>query len=472
MLKLRKSRSFKAVAMFLAILILHTSCSPDNMPQPNECPPVDLSYVDNAQVAEQFERMMEYATTIDRQEDFTTFAEYYETLYGESDKATEYIDTFEAESRKYGNLGFEGYVNDSEYISNDLKAYVTNYAQELDLFLTNQQPDLAEFTIFMNSEIDQVASSNLCDGDQDIMRLYLASSQGYANWFYNNIPQTTDLGSVQLRGCNWYQAILCGLTALIVGGVVFVVVGAVVLIATVFFDGREVTGGEKESLAVLAGFALGIHVGINVYEWCCRMFDEDDQECRPPTGSSYIAVDCNQFSYRVFGPSYYGTTQWDNVNTNPASTITPFPVIGINIPDYGEISEIAATIACVQNAETVHIYSWDDALTFESGESYFPLAWNSQPPFSYNFGGDGIGIEGDYDDANIIHASLLTPNTNELTYSWHVNFPHEIIGGGNADDNWVTIRITTDNPNLTTGVTVTNTCTGESNSLSQTTLIQ
>ena len=486
MFKLRKSNFTKFLCLILAFSLFYISCSTEYVSSQTGCSQIVIGEIDSNAIVDGFEKMLDYARSVDQQEDYTTYAEFHKTLYGESEQATAYVNAFESESSKYVTLGFEGYVNDDNHLSGELKSYLINYSQNLLSFLNTSHPDLPTFTQYLIGQKTAVETSNMCSEDKDLMSLYLSASQGYANWYYkhysyNNSVQTE--GNVELRGCNFFEAIGCGLLALIVGAIVFVVAGVVVLLASIIFtdsDGNStrVTGDDQINLAALAGFALGIYVGIKIYKWCCGRDEVPEQECFAPTGSSYIQTDCNQFVYRIFGPSNYGATEWgpqecQNENTNPLSAITPTPRFQFSVPAFGDPSTICARVSCLSNGTTVEIFEWGpETMTFVSDVDYFPMLWVNAPPQTFTYQSYTNIPDGDIVFENLIYASVNTPSTDVMTYNWTINNPHIIVSGGGSNDNFATIKLTTPNIDLTTLVTATNTCLIETESLLVKTIIQ
>ena len=152
MKRIRKSLTVKFLCIFLAINFLYISCSPDTIVTSNGCTTLlfDLSSLGN--IPNNFETMLELARTLDYQEGFTTYAEYYEAIYGESEDPDGIVAAIESESAKYTDLGFDQYVLDNEDMSTALANYLIAYAGELTTYLNNQQPDLDEFKSFIASE--------------------------------------------------------------------------------------------------------------------------------------------------------------------------------------------------------------------------------------------------------------------------------------------------------------------------------
>ncbi|MFT6337884.1 MAG: hypothetical protein ACI86M_003187 [Saprospiraceae bacterium] len=129
---------------------MYISCSTDTIAGQNGCSVINNYSIDESQIIENMELMLDYARSVDQQEDFTTFSEFHQTLYGDGEEARQHVAKFEEESDKYTTLGFEGYINNHVDLSEELKNYILTYAQGLTNFLNIEKPDLSQFTEYIN----------------------------------------------------------------------------------------------------------------------------------------------------------------------------------------------------------------------------------------------------------------------------------------------------------------------------------
>ena len=265
----------------------------------------------------------------------------------------------------------------------------------------------------------------------------------------------------QLRSCGFFKAIGCGIFAAIVGIATYSVTNLNLTIANISVNGQPTTEGDQEYIAVLAGLALGIYVGVNLYEWCCGKDEVKKQNCQAPTGSYYRQIDCNRFKYVVFGASRYSNTSWDNNNTDPAQAMTPTPVLRFSVPDIGQQSEIRAMIACVENGNTVEIYPHGKEEIFQTSSGPLQVDWLVAPP-------EKVTLNPDF--ATISPVSVKVPtNAQHLVYDWQISPPNRIQAHPNSSNTEVEF---TQTGRAIIRVTDLDNCTGESQTLSFTTIVE
>jgi len=448
---------------------MYISCSQEPATSQNGCSNIFIETLDDDEVAFHFEQMLNFARTIDNQEDYTTMGEFHQTVFGTGEQATNYVRTFEKEGSKYAQLGFENYVQQSDNFSVGVKSYLTNYSVNLRSYLNDQKPSLEELNNYIDRQKDLLKSKDLCNDDINLLNLYFSISQGYANWYYSHYYDNTE-NALALRSCDFWEAIACRLLSHIVATTVGSVLGSLLLLSEfTVTDGNGNTAPidreDQNAFSVIVALAVGIYVGISVYDWCCKRNEIPEQVCEDPEGVIITQNDCNEFIYRVWGPSSYNATEWNNMNTNPSSINTPTPKLTFSVPSLGDESMMSARITCVGSGSAVSFYAHNNDITFESDTDYFPLEWATSPPNVFI-------LSSDFSFANLITANVNIPTSDAITYSWSVNSPHTIVSGGTANDNFVNIQVNNANIDLVTSVTATNNCSNETESISATTLIQ
>ncbi len=384
----RNSQIAKFIAVFLAFSIFNLSCTSENFninPTSN-CNSVLFDIDGETNTPDQFERALELAQTIKYNNNPVSYGDYHKELFGQGNEALNHVNTFNAEAVKYSNLGYENYLSDvvsRNLMSSDLKLHFMQFSTSLNNFLDSDRVDIDQFKTFLKLQRSSTQNSNLCAGDKDAFTKYLDLAQGYGQFMFNKFPNYDN----SLRDCNLLEAIGCGLLALLVGAVVFVVAGVIVLLATVTVhnpDGTSntMTGKDKENFAAFAGFALGIIAGINVYKWCCGKDEVPEQKCKKPTGSVYTSLGCNDFRVTLFGPSSYGATEWRNTNTNPATATTQTPSLRFSVPNLGSPSTILAPmVACLSSGSSLEIFSYPaESQTFTYNSPTPTIIWGQSPP--------------------------------------------------------------------------------------------
>ena len=466
MVRLRESIPVKFLCLLLATSLMFISCNtgPNNKLILNDCSNITSDYDTETNIELKFEQMLELMRSINHTENFASHEEFHRYVFKDSEGTTEYLNTFQVESDEYKNLGFEGYINSKSEISNDLKTYLIDYSNEMTVFLDINHPSLEETITFFHSKKSELSTTNLCSSDQSLLNFYFELSEGYANYYYKHYDFQE--GLPELRGCNFWRGLACGLLSLAVASIITSIAAVLVTLNFIrVFIKDQLNGGDGEINGFLAAqlslLALGIVVGVSTYLWCCNKDDIEKQICEAPTGATYLQTDCNEFEYRIFGPSNYENTQWNNINTNPINLITPKSILRFSVPEFGNPSSLVATTTCVVDGSTVNVFPWSESVTFESETDVFPLQWNVAPPQSHTF----------QTSNNIINVSVNTsPYSEFLNYTWSVNPPHIITGGGN--DNSISIKIMSSPGFLVTDVQVENTCLNLSESLSAITEIQ
>lgn len=452
MRKFRNSKIAKAICLFMAIAIFNLSCTDYELTI--ECTTVLPQFNDTQDIPDRFENSLEMIRAIGYQHNPESIADYYSQLTTNDDQVSNYTSLFEEESDKYTELGFEDYMDDvydREMISNNLKLEILSFVSEITSFMNTTSPDLYDFKDFIQTEKSTIAESELCPQDKTAYSNYLDLVQGYGQFMYEHYYSTEDFGSLDPRSCGFFEAILCGIAALIVG--IVITAGVIVIITGSLFtvNGNEVTGQDKEDFALLAGLALGITVGVNFYDWCCGKDEIPTQDCSPPTNHYYIEKTCGYYDYTIWGKSKYSATSWTNTNVTPATATTSKPTLQLQVINSGQPSTLEATIACVESGSSVEFFDYDQTLTFVSGTAMFSISWNQSPPSSFDFTARK--------DANFIYISVNGPDAGIYKYTWSISSPHSINGRKEAE---IWIRSGTD---ANVYLTVLNTCTNTSANL-------
>ena len=459
MKKIRKSKLIQLLCITLSITFTYLGCTSSPSGDPVVCSPLEIQSSQPARLADQFESMLELARTVDAQQDASSYQELHEHIFGEEAATAAHFAAVEQEFNNYQSLGFEAYVQSKAEFSDPLKDQLTLYAQELHVFLSTQQPNLAEFTAFTSSQQDLLTGLELCGNDQQIMAHFIALNQGYAQYFYQHYYSDESIQMAEVRGCNFWQALECGAYAVAGGLTLAFLAGAGIKI---IISGMELLPEEQDLIRNLAELATAIYVGITIYDFCCSKYGVEEQECIDISGFTYRQSDCNEFVITLFGPSDYGATEWRNDNTNPSNTITDVPQLRFTVPGFGFASGILAFVSCRQDANTVELFQFGtETLIFKSNNNIFPLEWISAPP--------SIAT---YDPSNFsfpTSVALDVPGSQQYVYSWSISEPHQIEWESNSARALIQFQRVGE---AITTVTVTDNCTGQIETLSATTIIE
>ncbi|MEO1627519.1 MAG: hypothetical protein AAFV25_20375 [Bacteroidota bacterium] len=463
---IRQSIFFRISCLLMAISILIQSCSTTETAQPNNssCHGQPIPFPMTAPIADYFEHTLDLSWSLENYHQYDNFASYYLELYGDNPQAQVHIQLIEEEAASYEALGFEGYVDaklGQGKISPQQKEKLLTFKTELEGFLSSQEPTLSEYTTFLNGQKSQLAQSTLCEKEKELMQFYLELAQGYGQFFYKHY-QVSEAGA-QLRGCNFWRALGCGIWATLVGAVVSG--GSALLFAAQLIDIVSdlffLTDQEAEIVVNLSLLALGIKSGIDVYKRCCDDEPVESQDCFTPTGAVIKQVDCDSIEYTIFGASRYSNTIWGNRNTSPDSAMTEIPTLRFAVPDPSAGSFMRATIACVADERTVEIFNFNRLESFEFDAGPIRLQWETPPP---------AALADDILSRGAFTVSVNSPrDTRHLEYEWSITPPHLI--DSRAGNNTAVIQFLGSGTAETT-VTLTNICTGETATLSATTQIE
>lgn len=438
--------------------------------------------------------------TMDKYGEQSNLEDFLNPIFGEEDQEAQvFINTFNAESQRYKDEGFDDYVLNTTSLSSSLQSKLIEFKDSLEELVLESQPNLQEYQSFISDSRDQFNSSELCAEDKKIASDFLTLNLGHAQYIYQNFykaeysdsSDVDNTANLEIRDCNnFWKKLLCGALGVIVGTVTAVAIAWIlatipISVVVVYAAGSVLPGGgialEETTVeitegvladscpecAVLIAAVIGIYVGVNMTKWCCSWFDkDDDQVCEDPDGAYYRQTNCDEFEYVIFGPSTYTTTNWMNENTDPAIATTPRSRLKFSVPDFGNLSEMIANTTCVQNSSTVFNYPWDEDELFESEDDLFPLEWALAPPADWDY---LDGPESMFD--NTFRASVNTPQTDVYDYIWTINSPHRIVGGG-TDSNYADVWIAAQNINVNITCTAEDLCLNQSDMISGTTIVQ
>ncbi len=387
--RFRKSSFAKITSIILAFIIFTTSCSDtllnDQLPQStnalNNCDKpfygID-NYDEGAHIIENFiyvENDYNLKNSLDTKE------KYYEHYLNHSSDNQSAIDAFALHSSKYKQLGHDGYLNyatNQGIISENVRNYMSNFKFQLDAFINNTHPSFEAFKGYIeNKGLELNSNTLLCDYDKYVVKVYHVTLLGIGKYIYGT--QFTNSS----RSCdNFWQKLICGLSGTTVGVVVGTAVGAWKWVKSIFTgkkDGKEVN--LIEALYQVYKISVDVwEVGTSFYDWCCDTISGSGiEKCGDPTGCWYTSSACNNYDINVVGPGLYTITNWNNGNTNPASTITPTPRLNVTIPNVQLQSIIQGTVLCTdEDGNSTRPFQF-----VRNIGQYYPLAtpfWAVSPP--------------------------------------------------------------------------------------------
>lgn len=473
---LRQNLTVRVFSLVMALAIFNLSCSKDaHLKAP--CRGnlnIELKNLTSTNIASAFENYSYLVTSVVKDKKIENYGGLYTYFYGNSPEALSNVQTFEDESQKYVELGFDGYFLDMQnrgHVSELLKDQLIAFKNDLTVYINSSHPDVDQYVSFIDNYKNNF-NTNLCSEELEFLNNIFEVIKGHGQYFYEKYYDSES----ELKNCTFWQGVLCASLALIV----------TVTISTIFFflsfignvtytdpDGNVIYAeeGSSQGFITLIGFAIGIYAGIKMYDWCCSWFEEGEDlqdSCERPTGHFYKLLDCDEYEYRIFGPSEYGNTEWLNNNTDPEVATTPTPILRFTVPDQGNESQINATVSC-RSDEGIDLFAYNQAITLVSATDDFNLAWQTAPPSNHVLE-QFVTPEGELFTMNsTVQVSVNVPYNGQYNYNWSINSPYVISGSTTSSS---AALVFTGPGTAVTNVTVENVCTGEVQSLSATTTIQ
>lgn len=206
--------------------------------------------------------------------------------------------------------------------------------------------------------------------------------------------------------------------------------------------------------AVVANFAWN-----KVFEWCCDQFD-DPPVCEEISGLNFIALECNYFQVATVGPDddamMWNRDEVDNFIFDREITTT-----GVNFGSAIDVSQPVSVnvIAVCPEPSTIEFPLENFDLGASVDNATFAPSWAIAPPDNINAAGSNTTFD--------IAVNSGTQDVVELNFQTSFGANIEMTGPFTAT---VTIWNST-TPAIVTTATITNTCTGESESISKTTTV-
>lgn len=448
----RNSVLMQFIVMLFTVAIINVSCSKEALDA--QCSTIAGPLINLENVPDSFEDMLELAWAVGDTNQFESLDDYVFEVFEDTPQNHAFVQKMEEEFQSYDENGFVNYITlqtNKGILSGEVKNRMINFSVELEIFMESE-PTLVEFINYLNTKRINVKNSELCNNDKRFLTSYYNLAQGYAQFMWPDEAALANGEEIDIRGCNWYQAIICGIFVLAATVVAITIAAIVGLLIDITINGQKVASGDVDDLAILVGIALAIKFGENLFNWCCDILDGPEQDCQAPTGHFVKTLDCNVFKQTIFGPSTYGDTEWTNDNASPSSIITPTPVLEFQVPNYGEETTLEAVVTCMSGTN-LNLYDYDTEGIYTTEEP-LDLYWTSYPPSTIQLQNGSASYT----------VMVNTPSGLPYEYDWSINSPHTIAAYGNN----ATIYV------YATGLvqinlTVTNTCTGEVDNLSAST---
>jgi len=455
----RKPSFTRILCLFLFTVMFYVGCSPEQSIveeieqveqsiAKSDCSDIELEIRSSLELPNQIESSFKKIQVALNNTKYTTVREYFKDYFNSEPELEVYMKRYEEHIERYKELGFEKYIiseQEKGILSKKLSNYLNKFKIHLEAFFSHKEPTLEQYIKFLAIKKDELKKSELCSKDLDFMNVYLDLIQGYAQFYYKE-KGIIDTGTIAYaKDCEgFWENLGCGSLGITVG-VVTIGVG-------IFVSASQGDSGW-------AWVVGGVWWGINTYNWCCDLDnDDDDVTCEAPTRIDFTYNGCNQVTATIIGTSTYESTVWTNNNTSPSSITTNGPSLTFSVPDHSTVSTLSAVTTCTNSDGGVTSIS--NFSISDTRQLYEPLniTWAELPPNPSHYTPEfsiptasvsGSGISG-----------------NHISYNWSISSPHDISGTGNS------VGIIFREPGTATiNVTVTNTCIGQSQSLTYTTTV-
>ncbi len=386
MLKFQETNYFKGICIFLALSIFNLSCQSSY--QAADCNPISLpiQYDDAQSLSEDVHFALDIATTMQRLDNYSSIGEAFSTLFEDDQNTAHLAATFTNEYEESESLGLNNYL-DSKVNSGILSANLVVELKKLFIDIedfTNQNPTIESYLDFLEA---QKNNTLLCSSDSQFFNGYIDMAISIVSYFYPiGSDALKDPMTSELRGCNWWQNILCISLAVVVFAITFLVVGEEILTPIIFgadvvkYNDITLNESQKEDLLLLLAFVGSFVVAFYAYDLCCPDSGIPEQECQDPTGAVLYSTGCDEHRYVITGPSEYAATQWNNANTIPSNVTTIRAELNFNLETFGDPSQFVALVSCIANANEVELYDWEDELTVSYSPLPVGIEWAYTPP--------------------------------------------------------------------------------------------
>lgn len=355
-------------------------------------------------------------------------------------------------------LGFDGYVNEKQnqgIWSASMKDTLIGIKSEFENFVNSMAPTLEQTISFWTNKITELSTSALCGGEKQKLGIFFHGAIGVAEYFYHSIGQAiVTTNGIEVRGCNFFQVLLCATLSAVVGVASTAVsfVAALVGLEAIgiagevqtFINGVQV---PQEVFAAVVAIITGIVATLHFYTWCCSWFNHHI-DCRKPENVHAFVTGCNEFRLNAWGAGDdVDSYVWNNQNTDPAFAVTQTSFLDVSVPNPGQPSFIDVYVVC-KNATPTDDFK--ETMTLISGNAPCCLSWAVQPPSSAS-SGQTVQV--------VVLANLSGPNV----LSWSVTGPASITSTGAYTAN---VTFGSGYSTVTVTATLTNTCSGLSTSIS------
>jgi hypothetical protein len=401
--------------------------------------------------------MLDYARITTEAKKIDNFDKFYDEFYSDNFFSTK-KEEIKSEMNLFSTIPYNDYLQhlfDKKVVTTNVLNYLKEFGQNIENFI-NTKPNALLFDSFVLGKYYSVNNLNYCENDKIAIKLYLKYVQGFGTFFYDHYQDT------QAEGCNFWQGLWCGLKGLAIS--IYDQIGKLykLIKGEVKFEVKDtLLGGLITPFTIAIGSTVGYiiagaYLAYATYLYVKKCCAPKRDNCEVPNGNIVRIVDCNTFDITLVGKGDYFLTNWHNDNTIPANAVTTIPNLRLKVPNFSLNSIIRADVYCNDDRTNNQLLNYFGNVFFKNYSNSVPptLQWAVNP----KTGSVNQKIEFD----------VIVGTRDQFVATWSAGSGATITQNGNSYQAFITFPFS---GWKTVTVTLTNTCTGETTSISHTIII-
>jgi hypothetical protein len=401
--------------------------------------------------------MLDYARITTDAKNIDNFDKFYDEFYSDNFFSSK-KEEIKSEMNLFSTIPYNDYLQhlfDKKVVTTNVLNYLKEFGQNIENFI-NTKPNALLFDSFVLGKYNSVNNLNYCENDKIAIKLYLKYVQGFGTFFYDHYQDT------QAEGCSFFEGLWCGIKGIAVS--IYDQLNNLykLIKGEVKFEVKDtLLGGLITPFTIAIGSTVGYiiagayiaHATYLYIKKCCAPKKEN---CEAPNGYLVRIVDCNVFDLQLVGKGDYSITNWSNKNTIPEFAVTSKPILRLKVPKFDEPSIINADVFCIDDNGAHPPFKYFGQVNFKNYSNSAPpaLQWAINP----KNGSVNQKIEFD----------VIVGTRDQFVATWSAGSGATITQNGNSYQAFITFPFS---GWKTVTVTLTNTCTGETTSISHTIII-
>lgn len=384
---------------------------------------------------------------------------------------------FDQEINRGLEVGIDAYLEEKAaegLMSVNQKDMLIDFRRRFAGLVAREQPSIDRVVDFWNEQSARVQSnSTLCEQEKMILYATIKSATGFAQFYYKDNQGFQD--SADERECiTFWQKLSCGTAAVIAFSVTFTMVTAVSLAVQGIGEWGDVIGTVADIINFVCDsinlsaddcFNQTARLGNELiflayrvtYNLCCSLYNQEEVICSGIDGLQFNAIGCNYFEVITTGPDADGEA-WTWLGNENFEFEEAMTTSGKNFGSAINIAQpVGATVSAVCPDLTTFTFTGEDIdLTSSINAATFSPSWAIAPPNEITASGSTTSFD--------IAVNSGTEDIVVLDFSSSFGANIEMTGTFTGE---VTIWNSTVQE-ITITATITNTCTGVSESIQKT----